>query len=56
MADDDPIVRAMAAVTLAYNILLFSAGLKYVLVDVTKDYYTSKLRMKFDLEGYGLWP
>ena len=54
MADDDPIVRAMAAVMLAHEMPLYSAGLKYVLVDVAKDYSIWKLRMEADL--HGLWP
>ena len=42
MADNDKIVHVMAATTLAAWTLPFSAGLKYVLPDITKG--TWKLR------------
>ena len=56
MVDDDNIVRAMAATTLADETPFFSAGLKYVLVDIAKDFSIWKLRMESDLQGHGLWP
>ena len=56
MVDDEDIVRAMAANTLADETPLFSAGLKYVLNDITKDFSIWKLRMESDLQGHGLWP
>ena len=37
MVDEDPIVRAMASNTIANEMPLYSAGLKYVLSDVAKD-------------------
>ena len=50
-----PIVHAMEAVTLAGEMPLYSACLKYVLVDVAKDYSMWELRMESDLLGHGLW-
>ena len=38
MADDDNMVCAMAAATVADEMPYFSTGLKYVMVDVTRDY------------------
>ena len=56
MADDDPIVRAMAAVTLADKIPLYSTGLIYVLVAAAKDYPIWKLQMESGLQGHDSWP
>ena len=56
MVDDDHIVRAMASNSIADETPLYSAGLKYVLSDVAKDYPFWKLRMESDLHGYSLWP
>ena len=56
MVDDDPIVRTMASNSMADETPLYSAGLKYVLSDVAKDYPIWKLRMESDLQGYSLWP
>ena len=38
MADNDTIVRALAAVALADEMPFYSAGLKYSLVYIAKDY------------------
>ena len=56
MVDDDPIVCAMASSTKADETPLYSAGLKYVLSDVAKDYPVWKHHMESDLQGYSLWP
>ena len=45
----------MAAASLDFEMRSFFAGLKYVLVDVIKDYSIWKIRMKSDLQGHGLW-
>ena len=52
MADDDPIVRAMAVVTLTDKMPPYRAGIKYVSVDVTKEYSDWKVRIESDLEGH----
>ena len=55
MVDNDSIMCAMAATTLADETPCFNAGPKYVLVGIAKDFPIWNLRMDSYLQGHGLW-
>ena len=54
MADGDPIVRAMASVTLIVEMPLLQ-WFQICFADAAKEYSSWKLYIKAELKGHGLW-